>query len=232
MTRDLYVDMGELETILKPHSIVLLVNYFGFRDRRIGEIITMAHRKDCVVIEDNAHGFFTYFCKGKTDADAAFFSLHKMFPFNEGGGLLVSNGEVDGLVGVNELQGCNPFEYDYNGIANRRVQNYRVLLSLLEGKEDYFIPLRIENDLENNIPQTLPIVIKKGDRNRIYENMNAQGFGAVSLYHTMIEELQNGNHKDALWLSQRILNLPVHQDCDTGRYNELVDALVKACKET
>lgn len=232
MTRTLHVDIETLERMLIPHSIVLLVNYFGFRDIQINEIIDMVHRKDCIVVEDNAHGFFTYFCKGKTKADAAFFSLHKMFPFETGGGLIVDDDSISSFSGSTEPKGDNPFLYDINAIARRRVDNYKILLQLMKGFEEYFVPLRDETELDIAVPQTLPILIKVGDRNKIYEIMNEQGYGVVSLYHTMIEELKESRHEDALWISQKVMNLPVHQDCDKDLYSKMIKELVFACKQT
>lgn len=232
MSKDLHVNMEDLRGMLIPHSIVLLVNYFGFRDIQINKIIKMAHENDCMVIEDNAHGFFTYFCKGKTEADVTFFSLHKMFPFEMGGGLIINNGSFDNLVGKRESQKFNPFLYDLNGIAERRIENYKVLCRLMIGLEKYFAPLRTESDLIHNVPQSFPIMIKKGDRNKIYEIMNGKGYGVVSLYHTMIEELETNCHEEALWLSKRIMNLPIHQDCDSSQYKAMLDELKNACKET
>ena len=100
------------------------------------------------------------------------------------------------------------------------------------GLEQCFVPLRTESDLIDDVPQTFPIVIRKGERNKIYEIMNGKGYGVVSLYHTMIEELQTDGHEEALWLSKRIMNLPVHQDCDASQYKKMLDELKNACEET
>lgn len=232
MTKDLYVDVEKLKAMLTNHSVVLLVNYFGFRDTRINEIIAMAHEKDCVIIEDNAHGFFTWYCKGKTQSDATFFSLHKMFPFETGGGLIAHNRYIKELIGIKEAQENNPFLFDINGIARKRDKNYRVLLGLMADLDEYFVPMRIESELNDAVPQTLPIVIKKGRRDKIYELMNEKRYGVVSLYHTMIEELRSDDHEEALWLSKRILNLPVHQDCAPSLYPEMINELVRACEKT
>ncbi len=232
MDRELCIDMDSVKEQLKEHSIFLVVNYFGFRDPQIREIIDFAHGKDCVVMEDNAHGFYTYFCHGSVGADLTFFSLHKMFPFAKGGGLIIENGQYGGLHSIKGQVDFDPFKYDYNGIAKRRLENYRRLLALSKGKETFFSPFRGEAFLADNIPQTFPILIHQGDRNQIYQIMNDVGFGVVSLYHTMIEELRTDEHRDAIWLSQRIMNLPVHQDVDSNQYDILVDRLIEACKET
>lgn len=232
MNKELRIDKNCVKEQLKEHSILLVVNYFGFRDPDIKEIVDFAHCKDCVVIEDNAHGFYTYFCYGSVESDITFFSLHKMFPFDKGGGLVTEKVKLDRLHNITESVDFDPFKYDYNGIAKKRLDNYEKLLSLSYGKETYFEPFRGKAYLADNIPQTFPILINMGDRNKIYQIMNNAGYGVVSLYHTMIEELRTGEHRDAIWLSQRIMNLPVHQDVDKEQYDALVECLVKACKDT
>lgn len=234
MTKSLEIDFDDLKGGLVPRSIVLLVNYFGFRDSKISQIISKVHESGGVVIEDNAHGFYTYFFNGDIGADYTFFSLHKMFPFDRGGGLLVRNNEID----LKELSGkdfdsaINPFSYDIFDIARRRKNNYTMLLEKAQKYADYFIPLRGKEWLENNIPQTFPIIINRGNRDNIYELMNQSGFGVVSLYHTMIEELQCDRYEDAVWLSRRVMNLPIHQDCDSRYYDEMMEQLAQMCEET
>ena len=232
MTKDLTVNLESVREQLKEHSILLVVNYFGFRDPKIRELIEVARFKDCIVIEDNAHGFYTYFCNGSVGADITFFSLHKMLPFQQGGGLMIENNRAYSLHNLEETPAFNPFVYNYNEIAKIRLENYKALLELLEQYHDYFEPLRGIDYLNDNIPQTFPVVIKQGNRDKVYELMNDAGYGVVSLYHTMIEELQNNQHAHALWLSKRIMNLPVHQDVDRNFYGEMVETLKQSCIET
>lgn len=232
ITRELKVDIDYLNSIITEQSILLVVNYFGFRDENIADIISLAKEKNVIVIEDNAHGFYTYFCNDRVGSDLTFFSLHKMLPFNMGGALLLENNGIP----IVPNYGCipsfeyNPFEYDIFGIARKRIANYLTLMELVKEKEDLFEPLKGVNLLSNNVPQTFPIVIKHGDRNHIYEIMNNAGYGVVSLYHTMIDELKNEVHKDALWLSSRIMNLPVHQDVDATEYVKMIELLSLSCK--
>ena len=96
---------------------------------------------------------------------------------------------------------------------------------------DYFYPLKSLSDIIYNVPQTFPIVILKGNRDKIYDMMNEKGYGVVSLYHTLIDELQSEVYKDTLWLSQNILNLPLHQDVDDNFYKEMMDQLINCMKE-
>lgn len=234
MTGKLEIDASDLENKLKGHSILLIINYFGFRDRNFRKLTDMAHSRGCVVLEDNAHGFYTYFCRGRMGADATFFSLHKMFPFVRGGALFIENtGLKIAAEGSNRQEApYNPFQYDINSIADARSSNFKRLAALAEGWEDYFVPLREVDALKENIPQSFPVVIRQGDRNKIYEIMNARGYGVVTLYHTMIEELRREEHRDACRLSEHIMNFPVHQDCDPDQYQPFIEAFIESCRET
>ena len=48
----------------------------------------------------------------------------------------------------------------------------------------------------------------------------------------MIEELRNEEHNDAMWVSQRIMNLPVHQDVREEHYELMLKKLAEACEFT
>jgi len=52
MTKDLTIDIDALRNSLSKKSILLIVNYFGFRDREVKTAIQVAKEKECVVIED------------------------------------------------------------------------------------------------------------------------------------------------------------------------------------
>ena len=56
--------------------------------------------------------------------------------------------------------------------------------------------------------------------------MNERGYGAVSLYHTMIAELAEtlvNEHE----ISDRILNLPIHQDIESDQLDEMLETLIE-----
>ena len=126
----------------------------------------------------------------------------------------------------------NPYSYDIYSIAYARKENFRKLYNILNNYNDLIKPLKNIEDIRYNVPQTFPIVLLKGNRDKIYELMNKRGYGVVSLYHTMINELQNEKHSEAVWLSQHIMNLPVHQDVDSQEYIDMVKILIHYIKET
>ena len=232
MTKNLYIDIDYLQKNIQEHSILLVVNYFGFRDPYLEEIIKFAHEKGCVVIEDNAHGFYTYHLTRKLESDFSFFSLHKMFPFEKGGSFILNNNKYRNLpfTGVTSPLN-NPYQYDIYSIAQKRKENFKLLYSLLEEHSEFLRPLKSTKDILNNVPQTFPIVLLQGDRNLVYEKMNSMGYGVVSLYHTLIDELQNEKYAEAVFLSKNIMNLSLHQDVNSLEYSKMISTLINCIKE-
>ena len=236
----LNIDIEDLHQQIKQNStriqVLLVVNYFGFYDSHLQEIIRIAHEAGVTVIEDNAHGLYTHLRSGGIEADATFFSLHKMLPFKAGGSLIVKNKELSALSlnGLTEDKtNYKPWLYDLGMIARVRRENYNYLLKIIHTKDHSGSFDILYDDLPLEVvPQSLPILISKGNRFAIYERMNEAGFGVVSLYHTLIEPLQNPSFSESLALSGRILNLPVHQDVDTDLYEEMIDLLIRCCLET
>lgn len=232
------LDIDE-EDLLKKASdsktVVLIVNYFGFRDENISEIIYCLKKKGVWIIEDNAHSMYTYFKYGGIGADAAFFSLHKMLPLDGGGALAVFNNELKKLCLSEESHNYSDmYMYDFGDIAKKRTDNYLILDQTIRDKKysDIFVPLKSENAIRKAVPQTYPILIKKGKRDKIYELMNEEGFGVVSLYHTLISELRKNEFEQSQKISRCVLNLPVHQDVNSNYYGLLLERLVVACEET
>ena len=55
--------------------------------------------------------------------------------------------------------------------------------------------------------------------------MNELGYGVISLYHTLIKEIDRTVFPVEAALSQRILNLPIHQDVDIPSMDAMLTAL-------
>lgn len=241
MTSDLCINYDDLlNRISKLNTckfVVLIVNYFGFIDSNIGQVCNLIRNHSGWIVEDNAHGFFTYHFAEKTFSDATFFSLHKMFPFIKGGSLLINSDKLTGLIykGSNTVPpDINPWLYDLGKIAEVRKSNYIILDKIIKEMEcdKYFVPLRTQDSIKNVVPQTYPIKIITGNRDKIYELMNNSGYGIVSLYHTLIESLRSKEYQESYDLSRCILNLPVHQDVDNERYSDMIKFLIKCCIQT
>ena len=203
--------------------IVLLVHYFGYVDPNIDEIVKVARDNKAIIIEDCAHALYTDYIDKSCGSysDVSIYSLHKMLPYKDGGMVRINNPEIIQLDQTDYYY--NVLEYDLNRIAERRKKNAEIIEQELKGVQGIKI-LRKTTSYKNQTPQTYPILVLKADKNEFYHKLNEKGFGVVSLYHTMIKDLQEEKYEVANNLGTKILNLPVHQDADK-------EALKEMCKE-
>lgn len=233
MNRDLSIDTSSLEAILehtKGIKIVLLVHYFGYPDRNIDSIVSICKKNAALIIEDAAHALYTDFVDHLCGSYGKYvlYSLHKMLPFEKGGLLKINCFEEDEKWKSFTEEIYPVFNYDLYKISLIRKRNTKVWYELLREHTDvlFFLhPFSKEVTL-----QTVPIIIKKYDRDDLYFELNEAGFGAVSLYHTMIEPIQKGEDEDPIWLSKHIMNLPVHQDITERQIVEMSDKLLELLK--
>lgn len=232
MTRRLEIDLEDLRVRLarRQPRVVVLVHYFGFPDRMYGEAVELARAAGAQVLEDEAHALYSDLMGGICGrlGDAALFSLHKMLP-TPMGGMLVLNHEKVGDASLRRagLQAETEralFEYDLLEISRARRHNAMRLLHLLEPLAGRAEPLyTILPDAV--VPQTLPVLIHSANRDQLYLELNARGFGVVTLYHTLVKAISEDDYPDSHWLAKRILNLPVHQDIAPGALDAMINEL-------
>lgn len=233
MGRDLAIDLADLEARLAEPDVrvAVFIHYFGRPDPQLEAAVAVARRRGAVVIEDEAHAYFSDVVSGACGrlGDAALYSFHKMFPTTTGGGIALNGAEtirrVGGALATAAAQGpaLDPGDYDLVTIAARRRENGARLAALVEGVPG-IRPLW-QGWPEGAVPQTFPIVVERGDRDRLYDEMNGAGFGVVSLYHTLVEPIRERDFPDAHWLSRRAMNLPVHQDVDPAAMAPMMERL-------
>lgn len=204
--------------------LVLLVHYFGFVDEKYSEITEWLDKNEVHYVEDCAHAWLTDLIGGKCgrNGKSAFYSLHKILPVQNGGIKVDNNPDLE------DGKTINPFlslGYDLFTIYDKRRKNYNYLLSLLQEVNGLQILYKILPD--GTCPQTLPVILEDFDRNTLYHKMNDLGFGMVSLYHTMIPELEFYDSESSTYTYKNIINFPIHQDIDSGDLDELVENLKK-----
>lgn len=233
VNRNLRFDPKEIARMirLRRPRVLLLIHYFGWPDPSAAEAAKAAQAEGVAVVEDEAHAMYSDLVGGVCGryGDAAVFSLHKMLPVTDGGLLMLNRHDLavpEGRNGGNDRLGG----YDLAQIARVRIRNAQVLTRLISRLSPAAKPLW--DDLpEGVVPQTFPIVLESEYRDRVYDIMNANGLGVVSLYHTMISEMSQDEFADAHWLSRHILNLPVHQDVREEDLAPLVQHLSDALAE-
>ena len=233
--RNLFLDFEDIKSIIEKIKgrpfVFLRVNWFGFIDKNYTLIDKYVKESGGYIIEDNAHAFFSVFNRNNRTTDAAIYSLHKMFPFQMGGMIRIYNPDLETLIYEKCKDYIDPMydftSYDFGAISEKCRRNYFELQSLTAKYEEIFTVLRKLDQNDAVVPQSFPIILQKGDRYKVYLKMNEAGYGVISLYHTMIPQLQRPEYADAAYVSSRILNLPVHQDVNDLLYSEMLEMLLK-----
>lgn len=235
----LHIDLPRLQAQLALGNVkvLVLIHYFGHVDPAYPEAVRLARQYGAWVLEDEAHAMFTDLIGGISGrlGDACIFSLHKMLPMSRGGLLVINPGhealletiepaDIRALVDVG-----NPWEYDFAEIAARRRENALELTRLLQPLAGEIDPLWGDPQ-PGEVPQTYPVIVRNVSRDQLYKTMNEGNFGVVSLYHTLIEQIEQDEFPQSHWLSRCVTNLPVHQDIEPGELELLVGYLKQAVK--
>ena len=195
----------------------------------IKEIIKIAKTRDAIIIEDCAHALYTDYIDGNcgNHSDVSIYSLHKMLPYKDGGMVRINNESTIKLENNNYYY--NLLEYDLREISKKRKENATLIEKELENVKGIRF-IRKMNLYKNQTPQTYPIIILKKDKNEIYHKLNEKGYGVVSLYHTMIKNLQNEKYNISNEIASKILNLPVHQDVEKEQIYQMCEYLKQLIK--
>lgn len=230
LNRDLSVNLDSLQKKLDTakFAVLVVIHYFGRTEPRLKAIRHIAEERGVSLVEDLAHGFFTAQGSGLAGraGDMCLFSLHKQFPFDDGGMVTYSDPKlISGQTETRPDLASQVFSYDWRKIADARRQNFESLAELLISLPEYghYFELPWPRLDDDDVPQSLPVYILGEGRDRIYAQMNADGFGMVSLYHTLTPEV--GDEFPMLSdISRHITNFPVHQDIDVSQLGEMVES--------
>lgn len=234
LREDLSVDIDDLEARLETgrFQFIVVIHYFGRTDTHIGQLRVLADRYDALLVEDLAHGFFTAALGGGagTWGDVSLYSLHKQFPLADGGMAVYRNDSLlTNQTSTRSELAESILQYDWRAISMVRRRNFVKLTELLLrlSNVDKGFSLVWPSLPELDVPQSLPILLHGSNRDHVYHAMNGQGFGMVSLYHTLIPEV--GDSAGVLSeVSRRIINFPVHQDIEPRELSDIVHAFEAA----
>jgi dTDP-4-amino-4,6-dideoxygalactose transaminase len=220
LNSDLSVDMANLEQKLLTGSfrVLVVIHYFGRTEIQLAAIRELADRHGVLLLEDLAHAFFSALGAGDAGnvGHVSLYSLHKMFPFAQGGLIrYLDTALVRGQKSTFSEVAEQLFSYDFSAISAARRRNFVALTELLEAVPEIGSRFQLMWPVlsDHDVPQTLPVRIIGDGRDNIYSNMNREGFGMVSLYHTLVPQVREDFDKLNL-LSRQIINFPVHQDVE------------------
>ena len=147
--------------------------------------------------------------------DFSIYALHKILPTPSGGMLKVNNLKFEAVTKNieqdNNLAALKSYVLaDLSVVENIRRSNYLLLadkICKLEG-----ISLLYPTLPGSVVPHNLPFLVEDGLREKLYFRLIERGIPVVSLYYRLIPSLGKTSYPDAHYLSDNMLNLPVHQE--------------------
>jgi len=234
---DLSVDVEEITALARTgeFGVLVVIHYFGRALAQMAEIRRVCDSHGMLLVEDLAHAFFTSVVGRSAGVygDVGVFSLHKMFPIPVGGMVTYAAGiPMRGATSTASELANSIIDYDWTAISERRRENFLGLSgrlsSLPECGDDFHLIWPELN--RTDVPQTLPVYVSGEIRDAVYSTMNEQGFGMVSLYHTLIPEVRQ-DHPELVRLSRHIINFPCHQDVAESDLDELVASFRRALRQ-
>lgn len=233
----LRIDLDSLRRELErsPVAVLVMIHYFGYVDARYVEAVRIAKEYGVFVLEDEAHAMLSDLAGGICGrlGDACIYSFHKILPVDSGGAAVVNDpaSRLAASLAGSDGEALPLGDFDLYRIAHRRRANSLALDKLLRELAPEIQPL-FGPPGAGEFPQSYPVMIPNGWRDRIYHEMNAAGFGVVSLYHTLISQIPPGGFPAAAEVSHHILNLPVHQDASEPALESMVRELARCTRSS
>lgn len=216
---DLGVNIASFEALIstKKFNIAFIVHYFGFCRSDLDRIKELCIINKVIFVEDCAHAFQLGLQREGLGilGDFSIYSVHKWLPVQSGGILknksrtlpLLDLPKKDDMI-LDSALGL--LSADLEGIAERRRENfgfYIKKISDIQGIEVVYNTIR-----GNEVPQTFPIRVKAGLREKLYFHLMDKNIPTIALYYRLIDQLSKSSHARSHEFSSEILNLPVHQD--------------------
>ena len=226
--RQLVIDLEDVHRQLESgdYDTILVVHYFGIYQEEVQRISALAKESGVQVVEDFAHLFNVGIETAAGCPNPRFYSVHKCLP-SASGGILKMPAHVTGCEGIAKAQDAKPetlldfLTTDLSQVARQRRSNFRFLAERL-ANVDGLKPLRRELG-EKDIPHDFPVIIGGGLREKLYFEMKDRGVDVIALYYRLIEEIDRDAHPNSYFVSDNILNLPVHQDLTVDDLKTIAD---------
>jgi len=214
--------------VFRP-SIILIVNYFGWDIAERENLIEQLKKSNVKIIEDDAHNLYKLHSYEKeiVRSDYQIFSIHKTLGCMNGG-VVVSESKIPFI--VETIDECD-------------------LLAFASSNQDYIHKIRQENFYELGeklskiktpnyqfffqtrkpaSPLNFPILMtNKEKRHKVYTELLENNIFPTSLYHRLIPNLEVSDYPEAHNISNRILNLPIHQDISQNDLNKMAEILAR-----
>jgi hypothetical protein len=210
-----------------PQSVLLIVHFFGMRVEIPKKIIDLANNNRVTFVQDWAHDLSQISNDiEKLPDHYSIKSLHKWTASKSGG--FISGNYLD----IKELE-TEPMDLadadvfirsNLNKIAELRWSNFSYAEHLLTGlnRLTFFYP----DSKKFTCPLNIPMMTRSiEDRHELYSTLVHNGIVPTALYHMLVPQLDRSEFKASIDISNRIINLPIHQDCTRNEIDIMVDVI-------
>jgi dTDP-4-amino-4,6-dideoxygalactose transaminase len=224
-------DFDELCKVIvaNPTSALLIVHYFGMRVDIPKQVSEIAKNSEVTIIEDWAHDL-SQIENEVTNSPNHFkiYSLHKWTASKSGGFITGCFPELEKLI----TQPMDPADADVYmrsnllKIAEVRWTNFLHAERLLAKVQriDFFYT----DSKQFTCPLNLPMMAKSlNERHGLYTKLVDNGIIPTALYHILVPQLDKQEFERSVNISNRIINLPIHQDCTSDE----IDVMAEVIKE-
>lgn len=214
---------------------ILLVNYFGFLTSNRGEVFELLSTHSVLIIEDFAHLIepLNAFRQIPRLADFEVVSLHKTIGSGAGGGALLCRSANNDFVDTISLESLRHFaKSDLIYISKARWRNYEYLRANINSLNCECIKPFFSDGRKPVSPLNFPVRLRSLEmRHKLYQDLVAAGVFPTALYHRLVDELNSDKFFTSLDISQRILNLPTHQDVQICDLEVTIEILRDFCND-
>lgn len=236
LNSQLHADISDIEEMIRRFKpdVLLMVHYFGFIQPELDLARSICDKNNIILVEDCAHvpGLNRQKSKHGSVGDYSFYSVHKAICSSDGG-LLRQNNLHAPSIDIKPLDHCNRqtlneiLWFDQSHACQIRKNNYQLYLSHFEKEKNVEI---LHEYIGNDIPQSFPLLVKNGLREKLYFELLERKCPTTALYYRLIEPLYIDKYHISQSVSNSILNLPLHQEIDSNQI-AFIAGQVKLCLE-
>jgi dTDP-4-amino-4,6-dideoxygalactose transaminase len=229
---DLSADLADIERLILHSrvSMVVVIHYFGFPQPETDIIKRICSAHGIYLLEDCAHCTYSpgASCGPGWQGDFSLFSMHKTLPVRDGGILRINNRNLP-LPPLDQQDRITPeslaviLNANIDQISKARISNYNLLLSLLPPSPEYKVLFPSINP--GVVPLNLPLLINKRDRLWVHQALLDLEIQTTALYYKLVDRISVSLFPESHAVSQKILNLPIHQDLEADDLSKMAASL-------
>lgn len=220
--------------VANPQSVLLVVHFFGMRVEIPNKVINLANEYRVTFVQDWAHDLSQINQEdGKFPNHFSIYSLHKWTASRAGG--FISGNYLD----IEELE-TEPMDLvdaniymrsNLDKIAEIRWSNFIYAEHLLTGLKR--LTFFYADSKIFSCPLNIPMMAKsKEDRHDLYSTLVHNGIVPTALYHILVPQLNKPEFGESIDVSNRIINLPIHQDCTRNEIDIMIDVIMEWEKQS